>query len=279
MITYFIKMNKQILILIILIFQCVVADAQQGYLSFSAARGLNTGGIIHPMFEQSVIDDYTVTVAAKQLKLGNSWNYRGDFRYFTDDYFGFGIQATLMRGSWQTFHSERKIIFIQRTTRSVRARGFSVAGALHGRIGDNAVMPYISVLPGYFFGTLDLIDTVTYSDQIKTSVWEYESLNSFFCNVAAGLDFAVKRELVLFVDFELQTLTVSPQRAYLKFLDGSNKLEKINPSEKVIVFVDQITSDYTQVPDENQPKREIRPYFPLNNFQIRVGFRFAFGRY
>lgn len=270
--------NCTIIVLIILLSGKFIY-AQQGYFGFSAAYTNATGGILHHMFEQSLIDDNTVTVTARRLKLGTGLNYRGDFRYYFDEYFGLGLQGTLVRGSWQTFHSERKIVYVQRTTRSARARGFAVSAALHARLGENTVTPYISLLPGFFFGSLDLVDTVSYAEQVKTSVWEYQSLNSFFCNIAAGVDFAVKKELVLFLDMEIQNLTVAPVRADLRFLDGSNKLELLKPGEKVIIFSDQISSDYSQIPDENQPKKEIRPYFPLNNFQIRVGFRFVLGGY
>ncbi|MFO7722026.1 MAG: hypothetical protein R6V49_02280 [Bacteroidales bacterium] len=247
--------------------------AQQAYFSLGAAHCFGNGGIVHQMFEQSTISGDEISLTAKRLTLGHGNNYRGDLRFYPDDYFGIGIQGTIFRGSWQHFSSERKIVYVQRTGRSVRARGFSIALGIHGKLGDETLMPYISLFPGFFLGTLDLMDTVSYAGLITTSRWEYQNLNSFFCNVAAGIDIVITRELVAFVELEYQSMTIAPDRGVLLIRDGNNKLEDIPVNEKVIVFRDQITNDYTQVPDETKPRQDLKPYFPLDNFQIRIGLR------
>jgi hypothetical protein len=250
-----------------------IAKAQQAYFSLGAAHCFGSGGIVHHMFEESSINGNVITINAKRLTLGAGNNYRGDLRFFPDDYFGIGVQGTIFTGSWQNFSSERKIIYVQRTGRSVRARGFSMAVGIHGKLGDETLMPYISIFPGFFRGSLDLMDTVSYSGLLTTSRWEYQNLSSFFCNVAAGLDIVISKELVAFIEMEYQSMTIAPEKAVLLIRDGNNKLEDLPVSEKVILFKDNITNDYTQVPDENKPRQDLRPYFPFNNFQIRVGLR------
>lgn len=249
------------------------AFAQYGYISLGAAFGFGRGGIMHQMFEESSIQGNEITVQAKRLTLGSGFNYRADFRFFPGEHLGIGIQGTLFRGERQHFSSERKIVFIQTTDRSVRARGFSVAAGLHLRMGEERLLPYISLFPGYFLGTLDLLDTVSYYGQVTTSQWEYQSLNSLFCNVAAGLDIMITKELVGFVEFEYQSMTIAPEQARLVVRNGSDDLEHIVMSEKVIMFMDQVTSDYTQVPDDSKPRKDLRPYFPLDSFQVRIGVR------
>lgn len=267
------SMRKTFLVIILGFAGFCSSVAQEAFLSLGAAYGAGVRGVIHPMFEQSSIVGNNITVTAKKLNLGSGFNYRADFRYYFDEYFGIGVQGTLMRGDWQYFSSDRKIVFVQHTTQGVRSNGFALAAAFHARLGENSVIPYFSLFPGFYAGTLDLVDTVSYSEQVKTSVWKYTSLNSFFLSAAAGIDISINDELKIFLEAEAQNITVAPKRANLLFLNGSDELQDVPMSEKVIVFMDKITTDYTQVPDETQPKRELKPYFPLDNYQIRIGIR------
>jgi hypothetical protein len=245
--------------------------AQQAFFSLGAAHCFGNGGIVHQMFEESYIDGNVISMKAKKLELGNGNSYRGDFRFFPDEYFGLGLQGTIFQGSWQHFTSERKIVYVQRTVRSVRTRGFSLAVGLHGKLGDETVVPYFSLFPGFFLGTMDLLDTVSYSGLQTSSRWEYQNLRSFFCNVAAGIDITITRELVAFVEMEYQSMSVAPDKGVLMVRDGSDKLQDLPINEKVILFKDQISYDYTKIPDETKPRLDLRPWFPVNSFQIRVG--------
>lgn len=250
--------------------------AQQNIITMAPSMAFGTNGIVHNMFEQSSIDGSNVTIDAKRLVLGAGFNYRVDFRYFFDDYFGIGFQGTMIRGSWQHFGSERKIVYIQYTKRSARVNGFSFAAGIHGRMGDQNVMPYVSLFLGFFVGTMDLVDTIRYFEQETSSRWKYTSLISPYLGMAAGVDIVMSEHWNLFVEAEIQNLTVAPKRGYLMVKDGLDQLEDITVNEKEIVFLDKMTSDYTQIPNDKLPQRELRPYFPLDNFQLRMGIRWVF---
>jgi hypothetical protein len=252
-------------------------NAQQSYATISAGYGFGTGGIVHPMFEQSTISGNNLTVVGKKLMLGEGLFYRGDVRAFFNEYVGAGVQFSLHRGSWQHFSSDRKIVYVQRVGRAARVRGFSLAGSLHLRTGDYNVVPYLTISPGFFRGTMDLMDTISYSGIVTSSQWEYQNMNSLFCNFATGIDMMINKELNVFAEFEFQNMTVSPQKARLIKRNGSIDLEEIPVSEKVILFPEKITTDYTQMPDDNKPKQELKPYFPIDHFQIRIGVRVLLG--
>ncbi|MDT8308132.1 MAG: hypothetical protein RQ866_01285 [Bacteroidales bacterium] len=271
-------MRNIIVIVIFISLYTFSLSAQPGYFSIAASYGFGINGITHSKFEQSAIDGNKITVTAKRLTLGSGFNYRADFRYFINEYIGLGIQGTLTRGSWQYFSSERKIVFIQYTDQCVRARGLTLAAALHIRAAEQRVMPYFSVFTGYFTGTMDVVDTVRYCEQGTTSQWEYSSLNSFCLSFAAGMDVVLNEELNLFFEMELQNMTVAPQRARLIKKNGSDQMDDIPVIEKEIVFIDEISSDYSQQPNSDLPQKELTPYFPLDSFQIRVGLRIVIGR-
>lgn len=265
--------------LIAVLFLCsgFMSRAQQAQITLGTAYGFGINGVTYGMFEQSKIDGNDIHTTAKRLTLGSGFNYRGDIRYYFNEYIGIGLQGTLFRGSWQTFTSDRKIVFVQHTIQNVRARGFMLAAAFHARADASRVIPYVSLLPGFFFGTLDMMDTISYSGQQTTSRWEYNDLNAFYVSFATGVDFVLNKELNMFVEAEFQNLTVAPKSARLLIRNGSDDLEGIPISEQRMVFLDEIKTDYTQNPDDNLPKKMLKIYFPLDSFQIRLGFRLVLG--
>lgn len=268
---------KHLLISLFFVYILAPLSAQQSYATLSTGYGIGTGGIVHQMFEQSTISGNNLIVEGKKLTLGQGMYYRGDIRAFFNEYVGAGVQFTLHRGFWQHFHSDRKIVYIQTVRRGARVRGFSFAGSLHVRAGDYNVVPYLSISPGFFRGTMDVMDTVSYSGMVTTSQWEYENMNSLFVNFSSGIDMFINKELNVFIEFEFQNMTVAPQQARLIRRNGDKDLDEIPVSEKVIQFPDKITTDYTQMPDDNKPKQELKPYFPIDHFQIRLGVRVVLG--
>jgi hypothetical protein len=254
------------------------AIAQQGWFSLDASYGLGINGITHPYFEQSKIDGNDVTVTSRKIFLGAGYNYRGDIRYYFNDYAGIGLRTTLFYGDWNHFVSERKIVYVQTTSRHVKTSGFSVAAALHLRMGDESFSPFITVSPGFFSGKMIIMDTITYDDQVKSSQWEYTPLRKLFLSYAAGFDVSVTEEFKLFLEVSMQHFTVSPDRAELIIRDGSDYLENIPVNEKMIVFKDVITADYTQSPDETKAKQELRFWLPMDQCAIRLGFRIRLGQ-
>ncbi len=247
--------------------------AQQGYASLSAGYGFGVHGIEHPMFEESSISGNLISVVSKPLTLGAGYRYRGDFRFYFNDYIGIGLGGELMRGDWNHYHYERKIVYVQTTSRSARVRGGSLMVSLHAKTGEGRVQPYASFSPGLFFGELDLVDTMRYEDKVNTSTWLYSPLRKLHLTYAAGLDIHATDELLFFLEFQVQHFTVSPDRAKLIIKDGSDYLEDIPNSEKHKIFLDKIITDYTQVPDETLPLQQLRTWFPMDNFQIRLGIR------
>ncbi len=271
-------MKHVILINAFLFVACLRLAAQQAYFSISASWCKGTNGVTHSMFEQSRMEGNQVTMSSKRLYLGEGFNYRADFRYFFNDNIGIGLQGTLVRGKWQKFHSEKKIVYIQHKSQSCRANGVSVAAALHVRANENILMPYFSLSPGLFTGNIYLVDTVSYPNQITTSTWKYPSLISWHINFAAGVDIMLNEELCLFLETEFQNMTLSPTRAKLLMYNGSTELENLPVGEKEVHFLDEVSTDNTQQPDKSLPQQSLRPYFPLNNFQIRLGFRILLTR-
>jgi hypothetical protein len=265
--------------LIAVLFLCsgFLSRAQQAQITLGTAYGFGTNGVTYGMFEQSKIVGNDIHMTAKRLTLGSGFNYRGDLRYFFNEYIGIGLQGTLYRGKWQTFTSDRKIVFVQHTIQDVRARGFMFAAAFHARADAATVIPYVSIIPGFFFGTLDLMDTISYSGQVQTSTWEYNDLSSFYVSFATGVDVVLNKELNFFMEAEFQNLTVAPKSARLLIRNGSDELDGISVSDQRMVFLDEIKTDYTQVPDDNLPRKMLKIYFPLDSFQIRLGFRLVLG--
>lgn len=249
------------------------ATAQQTFASLSAGYAFGINGIQHPLFEESSILENTITTQAKTLTLGGGFRYRGDLRFFFNDYIGIGLGGEFFRGHWNHFHSERKIVYVQTTSRRARVNGFSLMASLHIRSGEGIVQPYASVSPSFFMGTMSLIDTVRYEEQLKTATWEYTPLRKLHMTYAAGMDIYATEELLFFLECQVQHFSVSPDRATLLLKDGTSDLENVPNSEKHKVFLDKITIDYTQVPNDNLPRQELRTWFPLDNFQIRAGIR------
>ncbi|HRZ41151.1 MAG TPA: hypothetical protein P5228_00435 [Bacteroidales bacterium] len=255
------------------LFMSFNGSAQQSFASLSAGYAFGIHGIQHPLFEESSISGNTITTQAKALALGGGYRYRGDIRFYFNDYIGIGLGGDIFRGKWNEFHSERKIVYVQTTSRRACVNGFTLMASLHVRTGEGMVQPYASVSPSFFMGKMTLIDTVRYEEQLKTATWEYTPLRKLHMTYAAGLDLYATEELLFFLECQVQHFSVSPDRATLLVRDGSDDLEDVPNSEKLTVFQDKISIDYTQVPDDNLPRKEIRTWFPLDNFQIRLGLR------
>jgi hypothetical protein len=260
----------------ILLFLCLSATtvtAQESYFSLGVAAATGVNGITHPMFEESSINGTVVTTTAKTLTLGSGFNYRGEFSYFFNEHIGIGLQGSLIRGRAQQFASERKIVYVQYLKQSVRCNGFSIAAALHARVHNPYVSPFFSVIPGFFSGYLEIHDTVIYHESTTTSLWKYTGMGSAFVSFATGADFHLSDRIHLSLQVEYKTLTVAPSGGRLILRNGSDDLEQIPVREKRILFVDQYESDYTQIPDNNLPAKVLKPYFPIDNLQLRIGIR------
>jgi len=265
-------------ILIFLLLSAPTVKAQESYFSLGVAAATGVNGITHPMFEQSTISGTTVTTTARKLAMGSGVNYRGELSYFFNEHIGLGLQGTLIRGRWQQFSSERKIVYVQYLNQSVRCNGFTLAAALHARVHNPYVSPFFSVVPGLFSGHLEILDTITYQESTTTSLWKYTGMAKVFVSFATGTDIHLSDRFHLFLQAEYTTLTVAPSRGNLILRNGSDDLEMITIREKRILFVDQYASDYTQIPDSNLPAKVLRPYFPIDNLQLRAGVRVKLDR-
>jgi len=102
---------------------------QETYFGFGAAKAIGTGGILHPLFEQSQIDGNVTTTYAKQVALGQAMHYRLSLIHYWDDYLGISLEGTMVRGGREHFSSQRKIVYVQHTARSVQCNGFAVEQA------------------------------------------------------------------------------------------------------------------------------------------------------
>lgn len=249
------------------------ANTQNSYIDLGAAFSFGINGTVHHLFEQSWISGTKVTVENKKLLLGNSYNFRAGFRHYFNEYIGIGFYGNIIRGNWQNFSSERKIVYVQHKSQSVRCNGFSLAAAFHITTGDYQVNPYFSIMPGFFSGSLDLHDTILYSGMLTTSTWKYKGLNSLFLAFSAGLNIEISKSITLYLECEHRSLTAAPKNGFLISKNGNYDLDEIPIREKRILFVDKLTTDYTQVEDENKPSNVLKPFFPLDNFQLRIGFK------
>ncbi len=274
------RISKQAWILFSIFFTTVTTShvtAQETSLSFGAARSFGINGVTHPLFEQSEITGSVTSATAKRVTPSTGYNVRWELNHYLNEYVGIGFHGTLIRGNWQHFSSERKIVFVQHTARSIKCNGFSLAANLLVRFPNEYVSPYFSLMPGFFSGYLDIHDTVTYSEALTASVWKYTGMNSFFLGMVAGADIHLNDHLALFVQAELINFTTSPQRGRLITRNGSDFLDNIPTSEKRIVFVEHMSSDYNQLVDESLPTQILKPYFNHDSFQLRIGFRVVFG--
>jgi hypothetical protein len=248
-------------------------NGQESYFGFGAARAIGTGGVLHPLFEQSHIEDNITTTYAKRVTLGQALHYRVSYIHYWNDYLGISLEGTMVRGIREHFSSQRKIVYVQHTARNVRCNGFAAEAGFTGRFRHDYVAPYLMVMPGFFSGSMELLDTITYGETTTSSQWKYSGLRALSIAIATGMDIHVTNQFTLFVQVKYTAKTVSPVSGKLIRRNGSDHLEDIPVSEKQIAFVDRLVSDFTQIPDENIPAQMLKPHFPMNNIHIGFGFR------
>lgn len=204
--------------------------------------------------------------------LGSGFTVEAGYTYSIAPLISAQMDFTYLSGS------ETKVSYsepIAQSNESFSGSFVQVAPLVRFDVGDGKIHPYIAIGPAFSFGSM----TNKYYENNDGGTLEqekkYDGSTGIGTKSILGLELT-KGNLGFFVQATMINMSYAPTKSEItKYVyNGQDELSSMTTYNKIIEFKDSI--DPNAPYDPNQPKQELKSYYPLSSLALSIGARLKF---
>jgi hypothetical protein len=259
-------------LLLLLIVNVRISNAQKGYIHFNAGYGFSFAS-------QTIGTDITPnSITRVKGTFGKGINVGGALGYKFREHLSSELAVNYIIGSNYLLLSENPSYYPE--TIHLKGKMLKLIPAIKISVGEKATGYARIGLAMGIYNRIIVDDDYTSSSYQRIKTTEvYSGRVSFGLNTALGIEKMTKKNIGFFAEINSTSQTWSPKRSeYTKYeVNGVNKLSSLTISEKQFEYVSSLDPTITN-PSTGSPLKVLCSYYSFSNIGIVLGIKIVFGK-
>ena len=273
-------MRKNITTLFLLIVFYVSAHAQQGYLSFGGAYGVQVFGNQVEGYHNVENDNQAAQISQPMFSQGKGFYFGASMGMFFSNNMGFDLGLQYHISGKQVFYQNTIINHVlYELEKRLSGRRFLINPSFVLRTEPALLTPYIKIGPSIGIITQETEYFSIISEKELKQRWKYTGPISMGIQSALGVSWKFSDNLELCFETQLLVMHYKPtQRDMMSSLyNGRSNLESLLYYEKHVVFTQWAEDEFSQgAQNTDEPVILNAPSFSYTSLNFYLGMRYLF---
>ncbi len=156
------------------------------------------------------------------------------------------------------------------------ARMININPSIVLMFGQSSIKPVFKA--GMIFGAGNVFDEITIKSSSSVDFYKIKTNGgvAFGFNTSLGILWKMNDHIYFTADWFIQQMQYSPKKSeIIEYTeDGRDKLDELDTSEKITLYVDKITDEDNQ--SDNEPSKALKIVMPFGSMGLRFGLQFRF---